>query len=463
MTIRSGGRPRDQRPPHARRYEADAYATDYVPEDFEPSRRYGTGGGNGKRRGGGGSGVGGLVKFLLFALLLGGLVLVVALTALRPVVNNAILSWAEDSPAALRLPFVADIVREDLGTSLTQPVSSDPEQVEFVIAEGDTASSIATRLEDQDLIRDRRAFIFIASERALTGSLQHGTFVLRKNMTPDQVVTAVLAPPEDPYIEVDLRTGLRLEQITAKLQTLPLEMDVRAFYELAKEPPATLLADYPWLRRVLADAPEGASLEGFLWAGNYRVLPDTTPEELIRKMLDGFQEAIGDDKMKVPAERGMSFYQVLSLASIVEREAAVDEERPLIAGVYQNRLDGIPGIKNKILNADPTVIYANDTVQLAALDFEKWQDYRFWTVPEGVALRDVPLPEELIGYQTYTQPGLIPGPIVTPTVASVDGALHPDTADKYIYFLAIPDTKQHAFAKTAKEHEANRKKYGYIQ
>ncbi len=52
---------------------------------------------------------------------------------------------------------------------------------------------------------------------------------------------------------------------------------------------------------------------------------------------------------------------------------------------------------------------------------------------------------------------------MTPTVASVDGALHPDTADKYIYFLAIPDTKQHAFAKTAKEHEANRKKYGYIQ
>jgi UPF0755 protein len=462
MTIRSGGRPRDQRPPHARRFEPDAYATEYVPEDFEPSRRYGTGGGNGKRRGGGGSGIGGLIRFLLFALLLGALVLVVALTALRPVVNGAILSWAADSPGALSVPFVADIVREDLGTALTQPVSSDPEQVEFVIEEGDTASTIAQKLEDQRLIRDGRAFIFIASERRLTGSLQHGTFVLRRNMTPDQVVTAVLAPPENPYIEVDLRTGLRLEQITAKLQTLPLEMDVRAFYELAKEPPAALLADYPWLRRVLTDAPEGASLEGFLWPGNYRVLPDTTPEELLRKMLDGFHTAVGDDKMKVPAERGLSFYQVLSLASIVEREAALDEERPLIAGVYQNRMDGIPGIKNKILNADPTVIYANDTVQLAALDFEKWQDYRFWTVPEG-ALRDVPLPEELMGYQTYTQPGLIPGPIVTPTVASIDAALHPDTADKYIYFLAIPDTKQHAFAKTAKEHEANRKKYGYIQ
>jgi UPF0755 protein len=165
----------------------------------------------------------------------------------------------------------------------------------------------------------------------------------------------------------------------------------------------------------------------------------------------------------VPAERGLSFYQVLTLASIVEREAQLDEERPLIAGVYQNRIDGIPGIKNKILNADPTVIYANDTVQLDALEFERWQDYRFWDVPKGVALRDVALPEELLGYQTYTQPGLIPGPIATPTLPSIDAALHPDTDDKYIYFLAIPDSGgKHAFAKTAKEHNENRLKYGYI-
>jgi UPF0755 protein len=462
MTIRSGGRPRDQRP-HVRRYDPDAYATDYVPEGYEPSRRYGNEGRGGRRRRGGGSGLGGLIRFLLFAVLLAGIVLVVGLTALRPVVNNAVLSFAEDNPAALRFPFVADIVREDLGASLTQPVSSDPTQVEFVVEEGDTASTIAARLGRDGFLRDPRAFIFIASQRELTGSLQHGTFVLRKNMTPDQVVTSLLAPPPNPYIEVDLRTGLRSEQITAKLQTLGgLEMDPREFYELAKEPPASLLADYPWLQRVLQDAPEDASLEGFLWPGTYRLLPDTTPEELIRKMLDGFHTAVGDAKMKVPAERQMTFYQVLSLASIVEKEARLDEEKPLIAGVYQNRLNGIPGIKNKILNADPTVIYANDTVELDALDFDKWQEYRFGTVPKGVALRDVPLPESLLGYQTYTQPGLIPGPIATPTLASIDAALHPDTADKYIYFLAIPDDSgKHVFAKTAKQHEANKKKYGY--
>jgi UPF0755 protein len=462
MTLRSGGRPRDQRPPHARRYEPDAYATEYVPEDFEPNRRYGVGNGNGRRRGGGGGGLTGLVKFLVFALLLGGLVLVVALTALRPLVNNAILSWAEDSPAALQLPFIADLVREDLGTALTQAPSNDPEQVEFTVNDGDTAASIAQRLGEQDLIRDPRAFVFIASQRQLTGALQQGTFVLRRNMTPDQLVSALLAPPPNPYIEVDLRPGLRFEQVTAKLQTLELEMDEREFYELAKEPPAALLDDYPWLKRVLADAPEGASLQGFLWPGTYRVLPDTTPEELIRKMLDAFHEAVGDEKMQVPPERGLSFYQVLALASIVEREAQLDDERPLIAGVYQNRIDGIPGIKNKILNADPTVIFANDTVQLDALDFERWREYVFWKLPDGVALRDVALPEELLGYQTYTQPGLIPGPIATPTLPSIDAALRPDTSDKYIYFVAIPDSQgKHAFAKTAKEHQANLVKYGY--
>lgn len=462
MTLRSGGRPRDPRPPQARRFESDAYATDYVPEGFEPSRR--TAGGRGRRRRGGrgGSGMVGLVRFLLFAVLLAGLVLLVALTALRPLVNNVILAWAADSPAALNLPFVADIVREDLGTALTQPVSSDPQQVEFTVETGDTASTIAARLGSDGLIRDPRSFVFIASRRALTGDLQQGTFVLRRNMTPDQLVTALLAPPEIPYVELALRTGLRLEQITAKLQTLPLEMDVRAFYELAKEPPSSLLADYPWLQTMLKDAPKGASLEGFLWPASYRILPDTTPGELVRKMLDGFHAAVGEAKMKVPAERGLSFYQVLSLASIVEREAVLDEERALIAGVYQNRLDGIPGIKNKILNADPTVFFANDTVKLEELGFDKWREYAFW-VPPGVPLRDLPLPESLLGYQTYTQPGLIPGPIATPTLASIDAALRPDTADKFIYFLAIPDgAGKHVFAKTSKEHTANQKKYGYL-
>jgi len=459
MTIRSGGRPRDPRAQHARRFEPDAYATDYVPEGFEPSRR-GLGGNGNKRRGGGrrGGGIFGLLKFLVFTLLLAALVLIVALTALRPLVNNAIIGWAADSPAALRLPFVADIVREDLGTALTQPVSSDTTQVEFTVQDGDTASTIADRLEGQGLIRDARAFVFIASERSLTGALQQGTFVLRKNMTPDTLVTALLAPPAVPYIELDLRTGLRLEQITAKLQTLPLQMDVRAFYELAKEPPADLIADYPWLQRVLKDAPDGASLEGFLWPGTYRILPDTTPEELVRTMLDAFVANVTEAKMQVPSDRNMSFYQVLTLASIVEREAQLDSEKPLIAGVYQNRLDPKKWPRQE-LESDPTVFYLHDSLQLQQADFADWKDYLFWAPIKGGFTSD-PLPPDLAGYNTYTSRGLPPGPICTPTLKSIDAALRPDTSDGYLYFLAKNDgSGTTAFAKTFKQHQANIKKY----
>ena len=462
MTIRSGGRPRDERS-QAHPYASDAYAAPHDPDLGDPRDRrerdlYGRGRRNGNGRG---SGLGGILRFLVFALVLAAIVLVVAFTALRPIVNGAILSMAEDNPAALQLPFVADMVREDLGGALTTPASTDPAQIAFVVEAGDTAATIAERLKAQGLITDPRAFVFIAVDRKLTGELQAGEFLLRKNMTPDQLVSGLLAAPEIKSVEIALRTGLRLEQITAKLQTLPLTMDVREFYELAKHPPADLVADYPWLKEILATAPEGSSLEGFLWPSTYRVLPDTTAEELIRLMLDNFEKNVGTARMSVPEGRGLNFYQVLALASIVEREAVLDEERPLIAGVYQNRIDGIPGVKNQQLNADPTVFFANDTMELAKLDFEQWQQYSFWSPPGG-ALKDLAVPPELAGYQTYVSKGLIPGPIATPTLASIDAALEPDTEEKYIYFVAIPDgAGKHAFARTAAEHEENLVKYGY--
>lgn len=465
MTIRSGGRPRDPRDGRGARvrpYDPDAYATESVPETYVPVRQaYGRDGGY-RGGGGGGSGLIGLLKFLVFAGVLGTLVLGVSLTVLRPVVVGFVVGWAADSPSALDMPFVADLVREDLGAALTDPASDDEEQVPFVVTAGDAATSIGARLEEQGLIQDRRAFVFIARERGLTGDLQQGDFILRATMTPNEIVTALLTPQVTPVVDIALRTGLRLEQVTAKLQILDaLEMDPREFYELATDPPASLIADYPWLERVLADAPDGATLEGMLWPATYRVLPDTTPEELVRLMLDGFVAAVGETRLTVPEERGLNAYQVITLASIVEREAVLDDERALIAGVYQNRIDRIAGVKPGLLNADPTVIYAADTVNLAAADFESWRQYVFWTVPP-VPMAELELPAELIGYNSYTQPGLPPGPIATPTLRSIDAALEPNTEDEFIYFLAIPEGDgAHVFARTKKEHDANRREYGY--
>ena len=458
MTIRSGKRPRDSRDFQARPFDPDAYATESYDPYGEPPRHRTPSGGSG------GSGFVGLLKFLAFALVLAAIVLVVLLTALRPVVNSVVLDIAQDNPAALQLPFVKDIVREDLGAALTEPASQDSTQVEFVVEQGDTARSIGDRLEEQGLLRDSRAFVFIALDRGLAGSLRIGDYVLRRNHTPDELVSALLDPPTIVYVDISFRTGLRLEQMTAKLQiTEGLEMEPQDFYDLASAPPDALIDDYPWLAEIRQDAPAQASLEGFLWPGSYRVLPDTSAEELIRLMLEKFAANVGEERMDVPGDRGLTFYQVMALASIVEREALLDNERPLIAGVYQNRIDGIEGVTTHLLNADPTVFYAIDTVELEALDFDDWRLYSFWEAP-GVPLADVQLPEALQGFQTYQTAGLIPWPICTPSLPSIDAALEPDTADAYIYFLAIPDGGgAHAFAKTKAEHDENRRKYGYIQ
>jgi UPF0755 protein len=474
MTIRSGRSPRDR---------SQAHRIESAPEDGGRGASGRSGGGNTATRGPdhgsgqgdgwssgatprpngynghgdrgrrGGGGLGGIVKFLAFALVLGAIVVVALVTVLRPVVRGTVIGWADDNPAALGMPFVADLVREDLGDRLTKAASDDTTQVQFVVSQGETATKIAERLQGGGFLLDKRSFIYIATQQNLAGKLAAGTFILRKSMTPDQIVTALLQPEQTHYIDIALRTGLRLEQITAKLETIDgLTMDPEGFYKLADKPTPELLADYPWLK-----LPAGASLEGYLWPATYRVLPDTQPEELIRLMLDRFHTAVGD-RMDVPASRGLTWDQVLALASMVDREATLDSERALIAGVFQNRMN--PKLfPNLHLGSDPTVFYINDTLRLADMPVDQWKGYTFWAkLPRQLPAE---LPDDLAEYNTYTHQGLIPGPICTPTLASIDAALNPDTKDGYLYFLAKKDgSGETVFAKNKAEHDANIKKYG---
>jgi UPF0755 protein len=406
----------------------------------------------------------GIIRFFLFAGILAGLVLIVFLTALRPVLRAGVVGWAWDNPGTImRFPFVSDLVREDLGTVLTTPNPGDPAETIFIVNSGDSIYTIAPRLAQQGFLANQRAFLFAALDTGVNEQLTAGNFVVRKNMSPQELATALLTARVTVTTEdITFREGLRIEQMTALLQTKQTGIDPQQFYDLAKHPPAELLANYPWLK-----LPQGASLEGFLYPDTYQVVAAatggqaqvTTAEGLIRMLLDRFAEVVGADRMNVPKDRGMTFYQVVTMASIVEHEAAVDKERALIAGVYQNRLNGLHGVA-RILNADPTVTYATDTMALAKLPFEGWKDYFFWKVPSG-PLAGVQVDADLQGYQTYQVGGLIPGPISTPSLASIDAALHPNTKAGYLYFVLIPDTKEHAFARTLKEHNANLVKYGY--
>ena len=159
-----------------------------------------------------------------------------------------------------------------------------------------------------------------------------------------------------------------------------------------------------------------------------------------------------------PAARGLTFQQVLAMASIVEQEAQLDVDRPLIAGVYQNRLS--PKLwPQGLLQSDPTVFYVNDTMQLDKLPFAQWPQYSFWgNLPAGYTL-PVPLPPALAGFNTYTSKGLPPGPICSPALASIDAALSPNTKTGYLFFLATGQAGKTVYAKTQAQHDANVAKY----
>ncbi|MEO8208873.1 MAG: endolytic transglycosylase MltG [Chloroflexota bacterium] len=461
MNVRGGRGARQQ----ARRMEPGAYEGAEMPEWRASDGRGGPPSGrrpgrNGEER----SGLPGLLRFLLFTGLLAVFVIVAGLTVLRPLVQAAVVGWAWDNPGSMRVGFVADFVKADLGSALMDPAGTDATETVFEVQVGDTPTTLAPRLADAGAVASERAFLFTAIQEDLAPNLQAGLFLLRGDMTPREVVEALTsARVIVSTVDVTFREGLRLEQLVAKLETVTSGVDPKAFYDLVSTPPPALVADFPWLR-----LPEGASLEGYLYPATYTLTTAanggpfkvTTADDLVRMMLAKFDDAVGGVRLNVPEARGLTFEQILALASIVEREAVLDDERPLIAGVYQNRLDGKGGLKT-ILNADPTVLYGADSVALRKTPIEEWVNYFFWSVPEG-GLGNVDLPADLTGYQTYQNRGLIPGPICTPTVASIDAALEPNTADGYLYFLAIPDgSGQHVFAKTLAEHNANKKKYGY--
>ena len=398
------------------------------------------------------------LRGLLVVLVMGVLVLLVLASVGRPLLRTLAVDLAQGNPQTLRVSFVADLVQEQLGSELTDPAGPDASPVQFIVPAGASAADIANQLASQRLLTEPLAFEFVAITSGQAGDIQAGTYYLNQQMTPAQLLQALQEPvPVNPYITMALRSGLRLEQITAYLETLPLQKDVaKDFYDLATKPTAALRADYPFL----AALPAGRSLEGFLGWGTFSVKPDATGEGIVRLLLTTWATQMGPAVVQRATTQGPAFYRTLILASIVNKEVAVASEGPLVAGVYTNRLDPKKW-STGLLDADPTVFYVNDTMQLANLPLDQWSTYSFWN---PVKIAGVKPPADLESYQTYDHPGLPDGPICSPTLADVQSATTPNTADGYFYFVAKNDgSHTHAFAKTNAEFQKLLKQYGYIQ
>ena len=345
---------------------------------------------------------------------------------------------------------------------LDDPAGTDPTPVQFVIEPNTSARDITDELVRRGLVTDRLAFSYILITEGSGSRLQAGTHELNRTMSPRQVADELQRPPGPGRntITVSLRDGLRIEQVTALLLTVEqLEFDPAEFHALATSPPAELVAEFS----MLSTLPAGRSLEGYLGFGILEVERDTDAAGFLRTLLARREAELAPLVAEPPPPGLNSFYEVLTIASIVEAETDLDEERALVAGVYLNRLDRNRW-PTRLLNADPTVLYGNDTVALRQLDdMAEWVDYIFWA-PPGQPMAQIFLRDDLAGYQTYHSRGIPPGPIRSPSLASIQAVLAPNTSSGYLYFVAKNDgSRGHAFARTFEEHVANIQRYQRVE
>lgn len=323
---------------------------------------------------------------------------------------------------------------------LEQPADPAGAPRQFVVQPGATARTIAENLAGAGLITDARLFEAYVRANGLAPQLQAGVYQLSPAMTIPEIVAA-LQNARAPEIVVRVGEGWRLEQ-TADYLTQRVGLDGAEYKRrgLTGDLSGLDVARYDFL----ALRPAGASLEGFLYPDTYRLPAEgATPLDLIGRQLDNFAEKVMPAWQAAQAGGAtqLTLYQVLTLASIVEREAVIDDERPWIAGVYLNRL-----ARGMRLQADPTVQYA--------LGYQP-DTGRWWKTP--MYLEEYERVES--PYNTYKVTGLPPGPICSPGIKSIQAVLAPERHD-YLYFVAEPGgTGRHVFAKTFEEHLENVRRY----
>lgn len=287
--------------------------------------------------------------------------------------------------------------------------------VRLEIPRGASSKDIARLLAEKRLIKSPLAFHLYLHYRGLDKSLQAGEYYLSPSLSPLEIAGALAAGRVALY-RVTIPEGFTLKQIAARLAEAGL-VDEERFWAAA--------ANAPFEYEFLKDGPQGSQrLEGFLFPDTYYFPKGMGEEQIIAAMLRRFREAFTPAMEARAKELGLSVRQVVTLASLVEREAKLDSERPLIAAVFYNRLRR--GLK---LESCATIQYLLDK-------------------PKPVLLEeDLKIPSP---YNTYLNPGLPPGPIASPGLASLKAALYPAPVP-YLYFVANPDGS-HTFSRTLAEH-----------
>ena len=300
--------------------------------------------------------------------------------------------------------------------------------VDVTIAEGASTMDIVDRLAEVGVASDAETLRTLILLTGAGSSLKAGEYTFSLNTPPAEIVRRLREGP--PRIErITFRSGLRVQQIGIILEDEGYFTHEEWDDAVANAQPRDFMGDDP-------------DFLGYLMPGTYEIRDETTAASLLEEMLDRFGELVTPDLVDRAAEQGWSLYEVLTLASVVEREAVYPEEKPAIAAAFRNRID--QGIA---LQADPTVQFALTLGEGGAASVE---NFGWWKGELTVDDLQIDSP-----YNTYLYPGLMPGPISNPDIDSIRAVITPADVD-YVYFVASPECDgHHLFASTLDEHNAN--------
>jgi UPF0755 protein len=312
---------------------------------------------------------------------------------------------------------------------INTPIGTDDSPIRFTISSGETPTVIARNLVNSGLILDSDLFVNYLRVENLDTQLKTGTFFLNQTQNLP-AIAQTLIDTRNSGIVFSITPGQRIEEVAESI-------DASGRFAFSGADFLALVAANAPLNPELATLlgiPTGASLEGFLFPNTYVLPPSITALELRDEILNTFVASVGMQVIQDANAQGYSMYQMVTMASIIERESVHSDEDVLISSVYRNRLD-----IDMLLQADPTVQYALNGSR-----------GRWWVNITQADYRGVVSP-----YNTYLNTGLPPGAIANPSLSAIRAAVYPAESSYFFFRARCDGSNRHNFATTYDEHLAN--------
>jgi len=307
---------------------------------------------------------------------------------------------------------------------LSSPAGTLERTLAFEVEPGQDASAVAAALAGLGVVENPTLFTRYLRYRGLDTGIEAGSYDVSGSMSPRALAEQLQRARASRYT-LTIPEGWRKEEVADAAGKLGLAFSADDFLAASRSDPPPSMGGPPGV----------ADVEGFLFPDTYQLGLRMTAGEVVAMMMENFEDRVGSDLIAAFEAKGLTPYEAVTLASVVERESALPEERPLIASVFFNRLAlGIP------LQADPTVQYA----------LGRQADGAWWKAPLTEGDLGIESP-----YNTYLYAGLPPGPIGNPGLISLESVASPtDTA--FLFFRAACDgSGRHVFATTFEEHVQN--------